>query len=103
MNLDKAYQALSEIMQGDQLLRDESMKKHTSFRIGGLVDLMILPRKVEQIQNAIDVLVENQVPFMVMGNGSNLLVRDNGIRGAVIKIADTFSNAEAECIRAGQA
>ncbi len=94
MNLDKAYQALSEIMQGDQLLREESMKKHTSFRIGGLVDLMILPREVGQIQNAIDILVENQVPFMVMGNGSNLLVRDNGIRGAIIKIADTLSNAE---------
>ncbi len=94
MNLDKAYQALSNILQADQLLRDESMKKHTSFRIGGLVDLMILPREVGHIQNAIDILMENQVPFMVMGNGSNLLVRDNGIRGAVIKIADTFSHAE---------
>ncbi|HCS75125.1 MAG TPA: UDP-N-acetylenolpyruvoylglucosamine reductase, partial [Clostridiales bacterium] len=72
------------------------MKKHTSFRIGGLADLMILPGTDEQIQNAVAILKEHQVPFMVMGNGSNLLVRDNGIRGAVIKIADTFSNAHVQ-------
>jgi UDP-N-acetylmuramate dehydrogenase len=94
MNLDKAYQALSNILQTDQLLRNESMKKHTSFRIGGLADLMILPREIQQIQSVIDILNENQVPFMIMGNGSNLLVRDKGIRGAVIKIADTFSKAQ---------
>ncbi|NLC44665.1 MAG: UDP-N-acetylmuramate dehydrogenase [Clostridiales bacterium] len=96
MNLEKAYQALSDILQEDQLLKNESMKNHTSFRIGGLVDLMILPREVGHIQDSIDILVDNQVPFMIMGNGSNLLVRDNGIRGAVVKIADTFSNAEVE-------
>ncbi len=96
MSIDKAYQALSAIFQPEQLLRNESMKKHTSFRIGGLADLMILPGTDEQIQNAVAILKEHQVPFMVMGNGSNLLVRDNGIRGAVIKIADTFSNAHVQ-------
>jgi len=102
MNLDHAYRALSEIFPQDQLLRKESMKRHTSFRIGGPVDLMILPAETEQIRKALTVLKENDVPVMVMGNGSNLLVRDKGIRGAVIKIADRFSHTEVkdESIRA---
>ncbi|HHT66425.1 MAG: UDP-N-acetylmuramate dehydrogenase [Caldicoprobacterales bacterium] len=94
MNLEKACQALSEFLEPDQLLLNENMSKHTSFRIGGPVDLMVLPSKTEQIQNAIRILREYDIPVMVMGNGSNLLVRDKGIRGAVMKIADRFSQAE---------
>jgi UDP-N-acetylmuramate dehydrogenase len=55
---------------------------------------MVLPLKTEQIQRASEILRDCNVPVMVMGNGSNLLVRDKGIRGAVIKIADRFSQAE---------
>ena len=94
MNLEKAYKALSEYFQPDQLLQNESMKKHTSFRIGGPADLMIIPSEIEQIRLAYKVLRDNNVPVMVMGNGTNLLVRDKGIRGAVIKIANRFNRAE---------
>ena len=76
MNLEKAYKALSEYFQPDQLLQNESMKKHTSFRIGGPADLMIIPSEIEQIRLAYKVLRDNNVPVMVMGNGTNLLVRD---------------------------
>ena len=103
MNLDNVFEALSKIFPQDQLLRNESMKRHTSFHIGGPVDLMILPEKTEQIQGALAILRENDVPFMIMGNGTNLLVRDKGIRGAVIKLAaDRFSHVEVkgETIRA---
>jgi UDP-N-acetylmuramate dehydrogenase len=103
MNLDNVFGALSKILPQDQLLRKESMKRHTSFHIGGPVDLMILPEKTKQIQDALMILRENDVPFMIMGNGTNLLVRDKGIRGAVIKLAtDRFSHAEVkgETIRA---
>jgi UDP-N-acetylmuramate dehydrogenase len=96
MNIKKAFQELSGAFQPDQLLLDESMKKHTSFRIGGPADLMILPSETKQIQTALAVLKANNVPVIVMGNGSNLLVRDKGIRGAVIKIADRFSHAEVD-------
>ena len=103
MNLDNVFGALSKILPQDQLLRKESMKRHTSFHIGGPVDLMILPEKTKQIQDALMILRENDVPFMIMGNGTNLLVRDKGIRGAVIKLAaDRLSHAEVkgETIRA---
>jgi UDP-N-acetylmuramate dehydrogenase len=96
MNIEKAYAELSSIFSPDQLLQNESMKRHTSFRIGGQADLMLLPSETAQIQKALSVLHENHVPVMVMGNGSNLLVRDKGIRGVVIKIADRFSRAEAK-------
>ncbi|HHU48687.1 MAG: UDP-N-acetylmuramate dehydrogenase [Caldicoprobacterales bacterium] len=94
MDLEKAYQELSDFLEPDQILQQESMRKHTSFRIGGPVDLMVLPAKVEQIQRALEILRDCNVPLMVMGNGSNLLVKDKGIRGAVIKIADRFSRTE---------
>jgi UDP-N-acetylmuramate dehydrogenase len=94
MNLDKAYQELTAIFKTEQLLRHESMSRHTSFRIGGPVDLMIQPADSEQIKLAFDILKKYDIPFMIMGNGSNLLVRDKGIRGAVIKIAERFSQTE---------
>lgn len=102
MNIDKAYQALLEFMDSDQVLRNEDMSRHTSFRIGGPVDLMVLPTETQQIQGAFRILRNLDIPVMVMGNGSNLLVKDKGIRGAVIKIADRFSRAEVkgECILA---
>jgi UDP-N-acetylmuramate dehydrogenase len=94
MKIEKAYHALMEFMEPDQLLQNESMSKHTSFRIGGPADLMILPSEIRQIQKTFQILRSFNVPVMVMGNGSNLLVKDKGIRGAVVKIADRFSRAE---------
>lgn len=94
MNINKAFEELNLIIPPGQLLLNESMKKHTSFRIGGPVDIMVLPSKVEHIQSAIEVFKNNHIPIMIMGNGSNLLVRDKGIRGAVIKIYDKYCNME---------
>ena len=94
MNIDKAFEQLNAIIPPEQLLRGESMKKHTSFRIGGPVDIMVLPSEIEHIQTAVDILNKNDVPVMVMGNGSNLLVHDKGIRGAIIKISDKYCHSE---------
>ncbi|QZY57416.1 UDP-N-acetylmuramate dehydrogenase [Crassaminicella profunda] len=67
------------------------MSKHTSFKIGGPVDLMVLPKTKEEVQMAINVCKECDVDYYIIGNGSNLLVRDKGIRGVVIKLADNFN------------
>ena len=66
--------------------RNEPMASHTTFRIGGPCDLFISPETEEQIVFCIQTLRQMQVPMMVMGNGSNVLVRDGGIRGCVVKI-----------------
>src|SRR5690606_22169477 len=70
------------------------MKNHTSFKIGGPADVLIIPEREEEIVNAIRFCRENQIKYFIMGNGSNLLVKDTGIRGAVIKVANGFDRIE---------
>lgn len=73
------------------ILFDELMKNHTSFKIGGPADIMIVPKSEKDIVNAIEFLRENNIKYFIMGNGTNLLVKDTGIRGAVIKIANKYN------------
>lgn len=61
------------------------MKNHTSWKIGGPADVMVFPQNQDEISIAISLCRENRVPWMVLGNGSNLLVLDGGIRGVVLK------------------
>lgn len=69
----------------------EPMSNHTSFKIGGPADILCLPESVLEIQNLIKYFKENSINYIVIGNGSNLLVSDNGIEGAVIKIGNSMS------------
>jgi UDP-N-acetylmuramate dehydrogenase len=64
---------------------DESMSKHTSFRIGGPADALVFPETKEEMIRLIQKAVEVDVPWVVVGGGTNLLVKDHGIRGFVIK------------------
>lgn len=79
-----------------QILENEPMRNHTTFEIGGPCDYMIIPGSEEEIVRAIEAVKERNMPWMILGNGSNLLVRDGGIRGAVIKIADNFSQIQTD-------
>lgn len=72
-------------------LFDEDMKKHTTFKIGGLADCLIMVSSVGEIAAAVSLCREYNVPFIVIGNGSNLLVGDGGIRGVVIKTENMSS------------
>lgn len=74
----------------------EPMKNHTSFKIGGPADVMIIPSNEDELINSVKLLRDNNVSFYIMGNGSNLLVRDGGMRGAVIKISDGIDNIKIE-------
>lgn len=66
---------------------DEPLCRHTSFRIGGPADVLVLPGKAEDLALALRLAREHGVPACVFGNGTNLLVRDGGVRGVVIKLA----------------
>lgn len=61
------------------------MKKYTSFRIGGPAKFLVLPDSAEEIVSCIKVCRESKIPFFIVGNGSNILVSDDGFDGAVIK------------------
>ncbi len=68
------------------------MKNHTSFKVGGPVDLMILPKTEDEVVNVLKLLASQPVPFYIMGNGSNLLVSDRGFSGVVIKLYDNYND-----------
>ncbi len=77
-------------------LFDEPLCNHTSFRIGGVCDALVQPKNIEQLAEILQLLKIHQVPFIVIGNGSNLLVCDNGITGVVIKIGKNMSDIDCE-------
>lgn len=87
---------LSEKLTEGSVLKNEPMYNHTSFKIGGPADIMVLPNTVEDIKNVLEICGEEGIQPFIMGNGSNLLVRDKGIRGVVVKIADNFSKVEVD-------
>lgn len=65
---------------------DEKMSKHTTFKIGGSADIFIKIKKVEDLKLVLELSKKNDIPIFILGNGSNILVRDKGIRGIVCKI-----------------
>ena len=75
--------AVDEVTQGGGVLRGEPMRKHTSWRVGGPADLYFKPRKLAEL-TAFLASLPADLPMHWVGLGSNLLVRDGGIRGAVI-------------------
>jgi len=78
------------------LLIDEPMSRHTSFKIGGPADLMAMPSNEEELCKLLKRAEEHNVPVTLVGNGSNLLVRDKGIRGLVIKLGNMLNTIEAD-------
>jgi UDP-N-acetylmuramate dehydrogenase len=71
---------------------NESMAKHTSFRAGGNAKYYITPTTAEELMEVIKVLKKEEVEYLVIGNGSNLLIKDTGYLGAIIKIGSNFSD-----------
>ncbi|NFN86167.1 UDP-N-acetylmuramate dehydrogenase [Clostridium sporogenes] len=76
-----------DIVGSNNVLIDEPMKNHTSFKVGGPADLLITPITLEQVKDSIMLCQDNGIPYYIVGNGSNLLVRDGGLRGVVIKFS----------------
>ncbi len=70
----------------ENLYYDEPMAKHTSFKIGGPADLFIKVDNIEELKETLDLSKQNQIPLTIIGNGSNLLVTDKGIRGITVKL-----------------
>ncbi len=73
------------------LLVQEPMSRHTSFRIGGPADLLAQPQSEQELAALLAKAAANNVPVTLIGNGSNLLVRDKGIRGLVIKLGNMLN------------
>lgn len=75
----------------DRILLQESMKKHTTFRIGGPADIFAVPGTPGEAAEVVRICREQRAPFYVIGNGSNLLVSDGGYRGVILQIYKNLS------------
>jgi len=86
--MSQLIEALSAIAGSHQILENEPMSRHTTFRVGGPADVLFLPESEEQLLQALSIAREAGVPCFVIGNGSNLVVKDGGIRGLVIALGE---------------
>ena len=77
---------LQEIINRKNIFKDEPMEKHTSFKIGGTADYFIKITSLEELKAILDFTKQNNIPLTIVGNGTNILVREAGIRGIVIKL-----------------
>lgn len=90
-NYKEAAEAIRKIVGDDRVLIDEPLKNHTNFHCGGPADLLIIPKDAEDLKELLQYTRSKNIPVFIIGNGTNLLVRDKGIRGAVIKVTDLDS------------
>lgn len=82
---------------GEEKVRvNEPMDRHTTFRIGGPADYFLLPSSAEEVRGIIKICKEKELPYFILGNGSNLLVSDKGYRGVVIQLYRNYGEITVE-------
>ena len=84
--MQEIYNELIKKIDKERVLQNELMSKHTTFKIGGPADLLINVKNIEELKYILDTAKKNNINCFVIGNGSNLLVKDKGIRGIVINL-----------------
>jgi len=92
------YNKLKELISEETILKNEPMNKHTTFRIGGNADLYVSP-ELSQVADILALAKEYKVPVTIIGNGSNLLVSDKGIRGLVLSFGKSADILEIDGTR----
>jgi UDP-N-acetylmuramate dehydrogenase len=91
VNIDELYKKLSEKIDSDHLEKNALMSEHTTFRIGGPADLLVRPTNADEAEYVLSEVRKSGQLFIVIGNGSNLLVRDGGFRGVVVEMGSDFA------------
>ena len=87
---------LQNLLGNTKVLVNEPMASHTTFRIGGPADYFVLPETVEELAGILKICKEENVPYFILGNGSNLLVGDKGFRGVVVQLYKNFDGMTIE-------
>ncbi len=96
MDMKQFVQLLQTELPKDTIFENEQMKNYTTFRIGGTADIVVKPKSYEEVAKAVKLCKANQVPYYILGNGSNLLVADEGYRGVIIQIYNGLADIEVE-------
>ena len=95
MNL-KFYDKLTDCIEETRIYKEEPMKKHTTFRVGGNADYFVVPKTEEEVKNVVSLCKSEEMPYFILGNGSNLLVGDKGYRGVIIQICKEMNQIEVQ-------
>lgn len=90
------FKALCDITGNENVLVDEPMSRHTTFRIGGPADYFVTPCNAEELRSIIELCRDSSIPYYIVGNGSNLLVGDKGCRGVIIQIFKRMNQIRTE-------
>lgn len=90
MGVFNAFMSLSGMIDTD-VIEQEKLARHTTYRIGGKADLFVTCHSYHSLRRSIEILTREEVPWVIIGKGSNLLVSDDGYRGAVITLGTEFS------------
>lgn len=90
-NLKECIKELGQALPKDAVLLDEPMSRHTTFKIGGPADCFVMPSTIDEAVDVVKIIRKYNTPFTIIGNGSNLLVMDKGIRGVVVNLSDRFA------------
>lgn len=87
---------IEKLLGEEHCLKDEPLAPYMSMRVGGPANYIFMPENAEQIRKLTDVLKEEQIPYYVIGNGTNIIFRDAGFDGAIIRLLDNFSRIEVD-------
>lgn len=91
MPLDECIESLKDILPAERIALDAPMSEQTTFEIGGPADCLVFPASISEVKKIMLLVKEYSIPYTVIGNGSNILVLDKGIRGVVIKLGKAIS------------
>lgn len=86
MGKDQIYEELKVIVSKRNVVKDKPLKEYTYTRLGGNADYFVTPKTYDQVQQVIKFANKYHIPFTLLGNGSNLIIRDGGIRGIVMNL-----------------
>lgn len=94
--METVIKELKKIIDQERIYINEPMKNHTYFKIGGPVDLLVEIESIEEIKQVLKIAKEKKIDYHIIGNGTNLLVKDEGVDGIVIKIGEHFNHYAVE-------
>lgn len=89
-NRQQFEQELEKLLSGEQIRKEEPLSRHTTFRVGGPAEYFVTP-EIEQVPKVVELCRQYELPLTVIGNGSNLLISDDGLRGVVLEIGKAAS------------
>ncbi len=91
--INELYENMTSVVRGI-VLKDEPLKNHTYFKIGGPAGILAEPEDTEDLKTVLKLVKKHGIDCFIIGNGTNLLVSDEGFKGAIVKIGDKFNYFE---------